>query len=288
MLRISASVFLILVSFVFGLSIIQAQDDGITVDIPYAGTDDPLQTLDVYIPDGGAESSPAILLIHGGGFVSGAKEQMRPLARLLVREGYVVVATDYRLAPASTYPAHVEDVMCAFAWLHANAVAYGIDPNEVTIWGGSAGGTLSLMIGTLDTPSDYLTNCPYPAPEIAPNAVIAYYPGTDFVSMARADSEILLPYLGSERTENPELWAEASPITHVDGSEPPFLLIHGTEDATVPVIHSTAFADAVNAAGGSAEVLILEGAEHGFMVRLISEDGREAYQEATAFLERIG
>ncbi len=285
MLRFAASIVLILV---FGLSVTQAQDDGVTVDIPYAGTDDPLQTLDVYTPDSTAESSPAILLIHGGGFVSGAKEQMRPLARLLAREGYVVVVTDYRLAPASTYPAHVEDVMCAFAWLHANADTYGIDRGEVTIWGGSAGGTLSLMIGTVDHQSDYLTDCPYPAPEIAPNAVIAYYPGTDFVSMARADSEILLPYMGSERTENPELWEEASPITHVDGSEPPFLLIHGTEDATVPVIHSTAFVDAVNAAGGSAEAFVIEGAEHGFMVRLIGEDGRAAYQEAVAFLERIG
>lgn len=257
-------------------------------DVPYAGTAEPLQMLDVYLPSGTSERVPAVLVIHGGGFRIGSKSDVRPVAYALTQQGYAVFAVNYRLSPAVTYPAHVEDVFCAAGWIAAHAGRYNLDPERFYVWGGSAGATLALMVGLVDDRALYAGDCPTPLDDAASLAgIVAYYPATDFATLTNADAPTLISYLGGTLDELPTIWAEASPLTWVDGSEPPLMLIHGTRDRTVPFAQSELLATALEQADVEVMFLVLEGADHGFMNRIRGAEGSEALTAALTFLDDL-
>lgn len=104
----------------------------------------------VYVPKGGARPLPALLWIHGGGYVLGSADQEDAQAKALVTDiGCVVVSVDYRLAPETPHPGPVEDCYAALSWLHANAAELGVDPARIAIGGASAGGGLAAGLGLL-------------------------------------------------------------------------------------------------------------------------------------------
>lgn len=265
-------------------------DPPAVTDLAYAGTNDPLQTLDVYLPEGAAamDPLPAILVIHGGGFRAGDKADVRPVAAYLALQGYAVFAVNYRLTPDDIYPAQVEDVFCATGWMLANAAEYNLDPAHFYLWGGSAGATLALMISAVDDRDLYSGSCPTALPDdFSPAGVVAYYPATDFVNLTTGDAPTLVDYLGGTLPELPDRWAEASPLTWVDGNEPPTLLLHGTRDRTTGIRHSREYYAALQTAGVEAALYELEGADHGFMNRIRTDEGREAGLVAVDFLNRL-
>jgi len=239
---------------------------------PYVLEGSSLQRLDVYLPDHGDGPFPTILAIHGGGFRARDKSLYRPFASHFTDLGYALVSADYRLAPQYTYPAQVEDVFCALAWVHANKETYGFDSEQVFVMGGSAGGYLAAMLGTADAPGDYLKTCPHTLPpsDWIRAAVVLYgfYDFTNIEGYRPGDvKQSLQPYWGAEYSEIPlETLAKMSPMSWVDGSEPPFLLIHGVLDTEIPSWMSEDFATVLEEAGVKVELLLLE-AGHAFILQ---------------------
>ena len=266
---------------------------GVLTDLPYA-EERPSQRLDVYLPTTGDGPYPTILGIHGGGFGGGSKSLYRELGPYFAEQGYAFVAINYRLAPGDSYPAQVADSFCALAWLHANAEEYGFDPNRVVVTGGSAGGYLASMVGTVDDPDIYLKDCPneYPTGEAVQAAVIYYglYDFTNIDDYRVGDvNGYLKRFWGAEYEDIPaERLEEMSPIKQIDGSEPPFIILHGTADKDVPSVMSERFAEALEQAGVDVELVLLPDVGHAFERKpLTGEEMTLALGAVDAFLRKI-
>jgi acetyl esterase/lipase len=251
------------------------------LDIPYAARS-PSQKLDIYLPDDGDGPFPVIVSLHGGAFMGCDKADLQILPMLEgLKKDYAVVGANYRLSGEALFPALVQDVKAAVRWIRAHAGEHRLDGGRIAAWGGSAGGYLSLMLGTtaglpeLEDPS--LGNADQPT-EV--QAVVAWYPPSDFLAMdsqleaagmpppegmhhAGAQSpESLL--LGAKITEVPERVRAANPGTYVRPGAPPFLIQHGTRDAVVPAQQSVNLTARLRAVLGPERVLLetIEGAEH--------------------------
>jgi acetyl esterase/lipase len=230
------------------------------------------------------------LAIHGGGFRARSKTLYSRLAGHLNELGYAVVSTDYRLTPSYSHPAQVEDVFCALAWVHANHATYGFDNEHIIVMGDSSGGYLAAMLGTVDPPSLYLENCPHALPASDwIQGVVVFYGFYDFTSIDGYRREevvgYLQPFWGAEYSEiPPETLAEMSPMSWVDGSEPPFLLIHGTSDTSIPSWMSEKFAAELDDAGVDVELLLVD-AKHAFILKpLSSPENVQSLAAIEAFL----
>lgn len=248
--------------------------------------------LDVYLPATGEGPFPTILAIHGGGFKYRTKDMYRQIANHLTELGYAVVSTNYRLTQKASYPAQVEDVFCALAWVHANNSTYGFDPENIFVMGGSAGGYLAAMVGTVDSPGIFLENCPHSLQDNDwVQGMVIFYGLYDFTSLDGYNvNEIvgsLEPFWGAEYDEiPPETLAEMSPMSWVDGSEPATLLIHGTADESVPSWMSEEFATALADADVKVDLLLLD-AEHGFELKpLSSPEMTQSLEAIEAFLTK--
>ena len=216
--------------------------------------------LDLYLPDGVARP-PLVVWIHGGSFVSGDRVALPgtlspgSVFGALTAAGLACASIDYRLAPAARYPAPIEDVRAALAFLAGRERRYGYDAGRLGLWGESAGGLLALLAG-LTTPGV--------------GAVVAWYPVTDVLAMpefADAGSLAEVPefaLFGASPKAVAELAIEASPISHIGSDAPPTLLVHGETDATVPVTQSQRMHERLVAAGADSALLVVPGADHCF------------------------
>lgn len=266
---------------------------GVLTDLPYA-EESPRQRLDVYLPTSGDGPYPTILGIHGGGFYALSKSLYRELGPYFAEQGYAFVAINYRFTSTDSYPAQVEDSFCALAWLYANAEEYGFDPNRVVVTGGSSGGYLASMLGTVDDPDIYLKDCPneYPSGEAVQAAAIFYglYDFTNIDDYTVSDvNGYLKRFWGAEYEDIPaERLEEMSPIKQIDGSEPPFIILHGTADKEVPSVMSERFAEALEQAGVDVELVLLPGVGHAFELKpLTGEEMTLALGAVDAFLRKI-
>lgn len=254
--------------------------------------ENPFQNLDIYLPVDTDKPFPTILAIHGGGFVARSKSLNKLIARHYARQGYAFVPINYRLAPKDSYPAQVEDSFCALAWLHAHQDEFGFDPNRVIVTGGSAGGYLAAMLGTIEDPNIYLKDCPneYPSGG-AIQVIVIYYGLYDFTSIDDYPDKGsgLTPFWGAEYEDIPiEKLEEMSPIKHIDGSEPPFIILHGTADASVPSVMSERFAEALEQAGIDVELVLLPDVGHAFeLTSLTGEEMTQSLSKVETFLDRV-
>ena len=242
-------------------------------NISYVPSGSKNQKLDLYLPKEGDGPFPTILAFHGGAFRSdpGAPDKTTyypKFGRYFSDLGYAFISADYRLTPQFSYPAQIEDVFCSLAWIHANHETYGLDNKNIILMGDSTGGYLAAMLGTIETAEPYLENCPFELPDSNwYQGAVIFYGEFDFTDMGKdSGASFMEPYWG-ERVEeiSPEKLAEMSPISWVDGSEPPFLLIHGTRDTELPSSLSEAFATTLMEAGVEVELLLVD-SEHGFML----------------------
>ncbi len=220
-------------------------------------------TLDVYLPAKRSTSLPGIVFIHGGGWVSGHSRQAgafenwpQVLASVAAR-GFVVASVNYRLSGEARSPAAAFDVRSAIAWLRANAGRYGLDGKRMGLWGASAGGQLAALAGT---DCERQTECV--------QAVVVWYGLFDFAPLVRGGPAGTPPrqYLGCTEGPCPETEVkQASAIRFIDPGDPPFLLVHGAKDRTVPVSQSTAFHSALLAAGVRSELSVIDDVDHSFI-----------------------
>lgn len=229
------------------------------------------QALDVYLPAEGEGPHPTILALHGGGFYARSKDHFSPYARHFTDQGYALVPANYRYVTSAPYPAQVEDVFCALAWIHANASEFGFDTDRIFVMGDSAGAYLASMIGTVETPGTYQGECPHEVPpSTSPLGVVLLYGFFDLTNLdghdPRSVEASLERLMGAPVEEvSQEQLVEMSPMSWIDGGEPPFLVIHGTEDRDIQSWVSEEFATALKAAGVDATLFLVDD-DHAFLV----------------------
>jgi acetyl esterase len=233
-------------------------------DIVYGNADDEALLLNACLPRRGDEPSAAVILVHGGAFDTGDRnsEGMMALCNELAGQGFAAFNMDYRLAPASTYPAQVDDVSTAVRWARqAEQVArFGIDPDRIGLFGSSAGAIMTASVGTRgegDLTSDA---------RVA--AVVALSPAVDLtvagLSLGKPSVEaqtVISQYLGCSDVADCPVAQEASPLYSVDASDPPFYIAAGDAEL-VPVAQAQALESALRAAGVPVTLNVQEGSKH--------------------------
>jgi len=228
----------------------------------------PPQFLDMYSRKGSNTVEPVIVAIHGGGWSSGKRQSFAHSAVNFVKEGYVFCTIDYRLDDEATYPAQVEDCKCAIRFLRAKAAKYHIDPARIGVWGGSAGGHLVAMLGTSGGVKRLEGDGGWENQSSAVQAVLDWFGPSDLRAAAvagyRPQSLLAIQkLLGGSPSEKPELASDASPVVFVAPGDPPFLIMHGDRDPTVPLAQSQELYDALKAAGVNVALKIVPDAGHG-------------------------
>jgi acetyl esterase len=220
-------------------------------------------TMDYYPPAGPAPH-PIAIIIHGGGYVRGNSKNNSEAycADFLAPAGYAVFSINYRLAPKYPYPAMVEDVERAIRYLRHNAKKWKADPNRIALVGGSAGGYLSNMAGVLNAGGIKGAKDPVDRTSARVQAVVTLFGPSDFRNQPVGDNlRALLAPLIKEKGEEAAL-AIASPAMHISGDEPPFLLIHGDKDKSVPLFQSTHLQAALKAAGVPCDLIVIPNGPH--------------------------
>jgi acetyl esterase/lipase len=244
-------------------------------ELDYSGNDHPRQKLDLYLPEKrvGDGPLPVIVFIHGGGWQNGDKAAGgRRLARLLQSGRYAGVSIGYRLTDEAKWPAQIHDCKAGIRWIRAHSAEYGLDPSRMVAFGPSAGGHLVAMLGVSggDTSLEG-TIGPHRGESSAVSAVIDFFGPTDFVTMAERPSGMRHDtatspegkLLGGAPKDVPQVAKEASPLHHVRGGEPPFLIVHGDADRIVPFGQSADFAAKLKKAGVEAALVTVGGGGHG-------------------------
>lgn len=224
--------------------------------------------LDLFLPRVGTGPFPAVVYIHGGGWIKGDKSQFWRQAADMASKGFVGATIEYRLSTEAKYPAALYDSKAAVRWLRAHAAKYHVDPNRIAAAGGSAGGYLVAMLGTTAGMPRFDGKEGNSRISTRVAAVAAFNPVLNLVYYGKRDpkaaSSFVVRFLGVSYAKDPELWKEASPINHASASSAPTLFLHGTADTTVPFQQSVDMMDKLKAAGVRAELFPAPGANHGF------------------------
>jgi len=198
---------------------------------------------------------PAIVCIHGGGWVSGDRSDMHDVAQFFAARGFAAFCPQYRLAPLYGYPAPLDDIATFMQYLRQNAEELNILAGSVGVIGNSAGGYLAAMAGLA-------TNA-----ESRANAVVDICGLTDLTNFKEAHPPIswdfILQYMSGASADDPK-WIEASPLFRVNAQVSPFLIFHGEEDDVVYIDQSERLFEALKQAGVPVEIVRLAGEGHSF------------------------
>ncbi len=215
-------------------------------------------TLDLYSPRMAEGPAPGVIVIHGGGWRSSDRKELPKLNQYLAARGYLVASIDYRLAPRARFPAALEDVKAAVAYLKTHAAEFGLDPTRLVLLGRSAGGELALLAAyTADDP-DIRGVVAFYAPADLHHSYT--HPANRWVIDSRA---ILEGYLGGPPDRFSAAYDAASPIRFAGPKIPPTLLIHGARDEVVSPAQSERLETRLAEAGAPQLLLRLPWATHG-------------------------
>ena len=250
-------------------------------DLEYAQVKGVSLKLDLYRPvTKPSAPMPLVIWVHGGGWKTGTKANCP--AAWLAAKGYAVASLDFRLLPEHPWPAQIEDPIAALRWLRKESGRYGFDAERTAAMGGSSGGHVVALWGTLTLP-----------PEDKVKAVVDWYGPTDLLTMppnvlsekrtraelAKANGALLL---GGIVMDQPDKAKAVSALHQVSKDDVPFLIMHGTADTSVPVDQSERLHAALKAVGVESTLKLLPGAGHGGK-EFDAPDSRALVQ---AFLEK--
>jgi acetyl esterase/lipase len=266
-------------------------------DIEYGTVDGVKLQLDIATPTTPGPH-PCVVCFHGGAWKAGNKSHLSYQSRYLdvdfgsgkmsllewlARQGYVAVTVGYRLAPEHKFPAQIEDAKTAIRFLRKQANRYRLDPDRIAAMGYSAGGHIVALLGTTD-PSVGFEGSLYREQSSKVNCVIDFFGPTDLSLYGVSEglvNTVFKPLMGCRYSEKPDVYKKASPIEHVSKSAPPFLILHGTADILVPIIHSERFHEKLLSAGVKSELKTYSGAGHGWS----GDSAKDSMQSVTQFLE---
>jgi acetyl esterase/lipase len=205
------------------------------------------------------------------------------LIEFFVSRGYPVVVAAWR---NEHYPTRMTDLFCALAWTQSHAVDYGMS-QEIVVVGASMGGGYAALLAAVDDPGRFMEECPYPLSETDRVRAVVAFSGT--FDYAQEDDFyggfiglVAERYVGGTPDELPEVWRDVSAVNHIDGSEPPFLLLHGENDTNVDPHQSEVFASVLHEAGVEGTLKMIPRATHMSLIR-----NEEAFTEMESFLLQI-
>lgn len=211
---------------------IQAQ-----LNVVYATYGERKMHLDVFRPKESSGARPAVVVVHGGGWLNGNKEKFRALSIALARKGYVTAAVEYRLGGEAKFPAGIQDCNAAVRFLRANAKRFGIDPKRIGAVGGSAGGHLVGLMATAPNINEFQGNGGNADVSSTLQAAIVMAGPLELATGPVAEKSRKQPkqsnankWFGKTIDEAPELYRKASPFTHVSKATPPLLFMAGELD----------------------------------------------------------
>ncbi len=257
-----------------------------TRDIIYGRKFGMCLTMDVFAPTKDANGLGLILAVSGGWFSS--HEAINPMfVNEFVKRGYTVFAVVHGSQPKFTIPEVLEDMHRATRYIRHHAKDYKVDPDRLGMYGGSAGGHLSLMQGTASDPGDPKAKDPVNKVSSRVQAVACFFPPTDFLNYGEKGKEALgrgtlsgfkapfdfrtfdqksrsfVPV--SDEEELRKIGKAISPIYHVTNDDAPALIIHGDADKLVPIQQAEIIMAKFKEVGVPAELVVRPGAGHGWL-----------------------
>jgi acetyl esterase/lipase len=233
----------------------------IETGIRFGELEDRALLLDIYAPPQRERPRPAVLLIHGGGFVGGSRSDadIVAAARRLAEAGYVAVALDYRLVdpgqPGPVWPAPLADVQRAARWVRAHATTYGVDPERLGAYGISAGAGLAAHLGVRDTRNTTDTGPPAFSSRVRCVVALAGPMDGTIPPANPGDIDVARALFGGTITHVPNVYRDASPVSHIDRESAPFLVVHGVRDTVVPIAHAQRLVAALQKVGVTVEAV---------------------------------
>ncbi len=264
---------LILPCWVASLTLSVAGAEPTHRDIEYAEVDGRSLKLDLYLPKE-AQNPPLVVWVHGGAWRSGTKERM-PIGGLL-DHGFAIASINYRLSPVARFPAQVHDIKAAIRFLRAEASngKYGYAADRIVIAGASAGGHLAALVGVTNGYEELegeVGDHGNESSDVA--AIVDFYGPTNFLTILPQSTPhglgVRIPalqlLLGAQPEDTPDLATLASPVVHVDKTDPPILMLHGDQDPQVPINQSHELHGAYKKAGigAMAKLEVIYGGAHG-------------------------
>jgi acetyl esterase/lipase len=263
-------------------------------DITYATVAGEKLQLDFAVPKEGGPY-PAVVCLHGGGWRGGSRRELSAPTRgrdgepgpsvieAIAARGYAVASVSYRFAPEHKFPAQIEDAKTAVRFLRANAKVYNLDPDRIGALGYSAGAHLALLLGTTDKSAD-LDGTLFPEQDSRVGCVVSFFGPTDlsrYAATPAVEDAYMVPFLGKKCKTDPEVYRRASPLDQVTKTSAPVLMIHGTLDIVVPIVHSERMQAKLRKAGVTAELIPVRGEGHGWF----GETAVKTLDQAIAFLD---
>ncbi|MGB7345447.1 MAG: alpha/beta hydrolase fold domain-containing protein [Pirellulaceae bacterium] len=256
-------------------SVIGRTPDDVTLlrDVVFGKGGDRDLTMHLVLPKKESDAPmPAYVWVHGGGWQGGSKDGGIGKVVPMVREGFLGATIEYRLTGEAPFPAQIEDCKCAIRYLRAHAKKYNLDVERIAVGGSSAGGHLVALLGTSGGVKELEGIGGWPKQSSAVQAVVDLYGPTDFKAFVSTkgyedhnrdgspESKLLG---GGEVLSNEAGIKRVDPITYVDKADPPFLIIHGSNDRTVPLNQSEALHRALESADVQSFLHVIDGAGHG-------------------------
>jgi acetyl esterase/lipase len=236
----------------------------------------PRHAADIYSPRKNGARAPVVVFIYGGGWDSGSKAQYGFVGAALAAHGYVTVVPDYRIYPQAHYPDFLQDCALAVRWAYDHAADYGGDPSRIFLIGHSAGAYNAVMLG-LD---------PRWLAAVGLNAhrdiegVVGLAGPYDFLPL---ESDKLRAIFGVDGQ-----MPDSQPINHVDGRQPPMLLVHDLDDTVVYARNTERLAAKIHAIGGEVETRYYKGLSHALVIGVFATPLRfmaPVFRDATQFID---
>jgi acetyl esterase/lipase len=234
------TMFLVVGCLLFAEAARGADEIKVARNVEYARVGDVSLRLDLYVPVG-APSPPVVVWVHGGAWRSGSKD--KPPLLPLTQRGYALASIDYRLSPVARFPAQAHDIKAAIRYLRTTAKEHGIGADQIAISGGSAGGHLAALVGVTNGVKELEGDIGAHRDQSADvQAIIVFYGASNLTSILAQSTPYGLNMrvpalellLGGQPDSKVELAKLASPVFHVDKSDPPLLIYHGDQDPQMP------------------------------------------------------
>ncbi len=227
------------------------------------------------------DAMPVLVWIHGGGWQGGDKDSGLPRLAPYAARGYFCASVEYRKSGEAQFPAQIEDCKCAIRFLRAKATQFNLDPERIGVWGSSAGGHLVALLGSSEYVKELEGKGGWPDQSSRVNAVCDFCGPTDLIKIVgdspKGAAGAVGKLLGGAPADKKELATLANPITHVTNKAPPFLIVHGDEDKTVPLSQSEMLCDALKKAGVRVTLHVAKGQGHGISGADVAQAVREFF-----------
>ena len=242
-------------------------------NIPYAGDTLQKHLLDIYLSQNAGANTPLVVWVHGGAWMLNDKyadmSYMKNTVKGFIENGYALASIDYRYSTTAPFPAQIQDCNQAVEFLYQHASEYKLDKNRIALIGFSAGGHLASLMALSNNNDVTEFNPGGNKPHFKIKCVLDFYGPSDFIMLAsNPDTTVnnrrnpVSILLGGMAVDRPDIAKRASPVSYVDKGDPPFLIVQGEKDESVPNTQSKILSSWLTIAGVKNQLLIVPNAPH--------------------------